>query len=62
MDIITNILLVEDNPADARLIEEIFKDTNVKNKIHIVKNGVESMNFLNNKNTYHDAPNLILYC
>jgi len=32
MDITVNILLVEDNPGDARLIKEIFKNTNIKNK------------------------------
>ena len=56
MDNITNILLVEDNPADARLIVEVFKDTNVKNRIHVVKDGVEAMDFLNKENEYIDAP------
>lgn len=51
-----NILLVEDNPADARLIEEVFKDTNVKNRIFVVKDGVEAMDFLYNENNYVDAP------
>ena len=56
MDKIVNILLVEDNPADARLIEEVFKDTNVNNKIYVVKDGVEAMDFLNKKNEYSDFP------
>ena len=57
MDNMTNILLVEDNPADARLIEEVFKDTDLKNKIYVVKDGVEAMHFLNNVNEYSNAPN-----
>ena len=56
MDNIVNILLVEDNPADARLIEEVFKDTNVNNKIYVVKDGVDAMNFLNKENEYSEAP------
>lgn len=56
MDNTVNILLVEDNPGDARLIEEIFKSTNVKNKIHITKDGVEAMDFLNKENRYSNVP------
>ncbi len=56
MENVTNILLVEDNPADARLIEEVFKDTNIKNKIHVVKDGVDAMKFLNNENEFFDVP------
>ena len=56
MDNTVNILLVEDNPADARLIEEVFKDTNVNNKIYVVKDGVDAMNFLNKENEYSEAP------
>lgn len=56
MDNTVNILLVEDNSADARLIGEVFKDTNVENKIHIVKDGIEAMDFLNKKNSYSNVP------
>lgn len=56
METVVNILLVEDNPADARLIEEVFKDTNVNNRIHVAKDGVEAMDFLNKENEYSDAP------
>lgn len=56
METVVNILLVEDNPADARLIEEVFKDTNVNNRIHVAKDGVEAMDFLNKENKYSDAP------
>lgn len=40
------ILLVEDNPADARLIMEFFKEINIKNNLHIVHDGMEAMEFL----------------
>ncbi len=51
-----NILLVEDNPADARLIKEVFKDTRIKNKLYVVKDGVDAMNFLNQEAEYADIP------
>lgn len=51
-----NILLVEDNPADARLIKEVFKDTKIKNKLYVVKDGVNAMAFLNQEEGYADMP------
>ncbi|MGB9980565.1 response regulator [Methanobacterium sp.] len=51
-----NILLVEDNPADARLIKEVFKDTKTKNRLYVVKDGVEAMAFLNQEFEYGDIP------
>lgn len=51
-----NILLVEDNPADARLIEEVFKDTKTQNKLYVVKDGVDAMAFLNQEDAYVDMP------
>lgn len=51
-----NILLVEDNPADARLIKEVFKDTKIKNKLYVVKDGVDAMAFLNQEANYVDIP------
>ncbi|MGB9937130.1 MAG: response regulator [Methanobacterium sp.] len=56
MDNETNILLVEDNPADARLIEEVLKDTNANNKLHVVKDGVDAMHFLNKEEEFSNAP------
>ena len=50
------ILLVEDNPADARLTEEALKEGKVLNNLSVVKDGVEAMDFLNKKGNYPDAP------
>ncbi|MGB9937524.1 MAG: response regulator [Methanobacterium sp.] len=50
------ILLVEDNPADARLVEEVFKDFKIKNKLYIAEDGLKAMEFLKNKDRYADAP------
>ncbi|MGB9979773.1 response regulator [Methanobacterium sp.] len=41
-----SILLVEDNLADARLIEEFLKEINMKAVLHIVRDGKEAMEFL----------------
>lgn len=42
------VLLVEDNPGDARLAWEAFKDggEKVPNSLHLVTDGVEAMRFL----------------
>jgi len=43
-----NILLVEDNPADVRLIREAFKDNKTKNDFHVEQDGEAAINYLNN--------------
>jgi CheY-like chemotaxis protein len=51
-----DILLVEDNPADARLTREAFIDSKMANTLHHVRNGDEAMAFLNRKPPFADAP------
>ncbi len=51
-----DILLVEDNPGDARLAIEALKDTKIKNQLHVVSDGEEASDFLYHKGKYHDAP------
>lgn len=57
-----DILLVEDSAGDARLIMEAFKDARLKNRIFVVRDGVEAMNFLHKTGDYANAvrPDLIL--
>jgi CheY-like chemotaxis protein len=50
------ILLVEDNPGDVRLTKESFKEAKVRNKLHVVEDGVEAMAFLRQEGKYADAP------
>src|ERR687893_2529794 len=50
------ILLVEDNPGDARLAVEALKDSKVHNNLYHVKDGVEAMHFLHRQGEYADAP------
>lgn len=44
------ILLVEDNPADVRLIREAFKDNKTKNEFHVEQDGEAALNYLNSVN------------
>jgi chemotaxis family two-component system response regulator Rcp1 len=53
---IMNILLVEDNPGDIRLTQEAFKEGSVPKTLHVVKDGVEAMNFLRRKGNYINVP------
>lgn len=50
------ILLVEDNPGDVRLIEEALKEGRIHNKLHVVSDGVEAMDFLKRKGRFAGAP------
>lgn len=59
---ILKILLVEDNPGDVRLTMEALKDAEVPNKLSVVRDGVEAMEFLRRQGQYATAarPDLIL--
>ncbi|MDQ6672616.1 MAG: response regulator [Chloroflexota bacterium] len=56
------ILLVEDNPGDVRLTIEGLKDSKVRNKLHVARDGVEAMAFLRREGAHLGAarPDLIL--
>lgn len=55
------ILVVEDNPGDVRLVVEAFKEGKVWNKLIIVEDGVEAMAFLRKEGKYKNVlrPDLI---
>jgi CheY-like chemotaxis protein len=50
------VLLVEDNPADARLMREALKDAKVQSQISIVSDGAQALEFLRHEGKYKDAP------
>jgi two-component system, chemotaxis family, response regulator Rcp1 len=56
------ILLVEDSPGDIRLTIEALKEAKVRNKLNVVKDGVEAMDYLRRECSYKDVkcPDLIL--
>jgi len=57
-----DILLVEDNPGDARLAAEAFKEGTVPTRLHVVQDGIEAMAFLRREGSYAQAtrPDLVL--
>ncbi|CDG64974.1 MAG: hypothetical protein PWQ15_1140 [Methanobacterium sp.] len=55
------ILLVEDNPGDVRLIQEVFKEAEIENQLHVTRDGEEAMQMLHQlENNQNKLPDLIL--
>ncbi len=50
------ILLVEDNPGDVRLTQEILRDGNIRNNMSVAKDGVDAISFLRRTGDYAGAP------
>ena len=50
------ILLVEDNPGDARLAREGLSECKIHNNLNVVDDGVKALNFLRRQGDYADAP------
>lgn len=50
------ILLVEDNPGDARLAQEALVEAKVRNNLYIVEDGELAMRFLRREGPYADKP------
>lgn len=51
-----DVLLVEDNPGDARLVQEAFKQTSHADSLHVVTNGSEALDFVHRQDDYADSP------
>lgn len=65
MDNFIEILLVEDNPNDVELTLHAFKRHNLSNRIQVVRDGAEALDFLFCTGSYadrriEDSPKLIL--
>ncbi len=50
------ILLVEDNPGDVRLTQEVLRDGKMNNNLYVAKDGVDAVTFLRREGAYTDAP------
>ncbi len=50
------ILLVEDNKGDVGLIEEVFEEAKIRNKLHVAEDGEEAMLYLRGKGQFLDSP------
>lgn len=57
-----HILLVEDNEGDIVLAKEALKEARIRNKITVVTDGEQALQYLFRENGYHNAshPDLIL--
>ena len=51
-----DILLVEDNPADAEHTRIVLEDVKIINGLHIVGDGEEAMDFLHHRGEFRAAP------
>jgi CheY-like chemotaxis protein len=51
-----DVLLVEDDPGDVRLIREAFTDNKVANHLSVVSDGVEALQFLRREGAFAGAP------
>jgi CheY-like chemotaxis protein len=51
-----NILLVEDNPGDARLAQEALTENHVNHILYHVDDGLQALDFLHKKGVYHSSP------
>ncbi len=56
------ILLVEDNPGDVRLTQEVLKDGKFMNHLSVVDDGVSALQYLRRQGKYRDAmrPDMVL--
>jgi CheY-like chemotaxis protein len=50
------ILLVEDNPGDARLAREGLSECKIHNNLHVAEDGVKAMAFLRRQGEYAKVP------
>ncbi|MGP4000160.1 response regulator [Streptomyces sp. 8N706] len=50
------VLLVEDDPGDELMTREAFADNKIGNTLHVVRDGLEALDFLYQRGEYADAP------
>jgi len=50
------ILLVEDNPGDVRLTQEVLRDGKMNNNLYVATDGVDAVTFLRREGEYADSP------
>lgn len=57
-----NILLIEDNPGDIELTKESLIERKIKNKLTVISDGEEALNYLYQREEYVNAtlPDIIL--
>jgi two-component system response regulator len=51
-----HVLLVEDNPADARMIREALAFSRIPHVLHVVEDGEQALDFVRRAGRHADAP------
>ena len=51
-----NILMVEDNPGDVKLIQKALDQTTFIQNVDVATDGAEALDYLTKKNNFSDAP------
>jgi CheY-like chemotaxis protein len=51
-----DVLLVEDDPGDVLMTQEAFADYKIRNRLHVVTNGVDALSFLRREGEHTDVP------
>jgi chemotaxis family two-component system response regulator Rcp1 len=56
------VLVVEDDLATSRLVEEAFTEVNDRTRTHVTEDGIDALDFLHQRGDYTSAPrpNLVL--
>lgn len=50
------ILLIEDNPDDVRLVSEAFEESKIVNKVVHLKDGADALDYIYHEGAYSQAP------
>ena len=53
---VAEILLVEDDPADVNLLQELFLESKIRNHLNVVSDGERAMDFLHKRGEFAAAP------
>lgn len=51
-----DILLIEDNPGDVRLVQEALRESTTHKTLHLARDGFEAMDFLRQQGAFSEAP------
>jgi len=50
------VLLIEDNPGDVRLVKEVLKEAQFPHHLSVVKDGAEAIAFIRRQGSFAQAP------
>jgi len=53
---VVDVLLVEDDDGDVLMTREAFEHNKIRNKLHVVRDGEEALQFLRREGSYAEAP------